>query len=204
MCFARGSCCFLPGLQFTIGGQRGCWYQSLLQWKPPPPSSCDLHGVTVSVQQAEAKWWAFLYKMKTQHMHTLNKLTHAVSHVHLLHCNPSYFPFSQYSQGKHCVGCQPQQPCRLSVWTLLQSRGRQWLRLLVSTPHWLPVVPPPCCRKRLHYSWCNSPDCLHGFVPECLSNFIMNYYPNSQIYFGEYNGSITDPKQNKTKKGSKL
>lgn len=45
----------------------------------------------------------------------LNKLTHAVSHVHLLHCNPSYFPFSQYSQGEQCVGCRPQQPCRLSV-----------------------------------------------------------------------------------------
>lgn len=40
-----------------------------------------------------------------------------MSHVHLLLCRPSYFPFSEYSQGEHCAGCQPQQPCRLSVRT---------------------------------------------------------------------------------------
>lgn len=33
---------------------------------------------------------------------------------------------------------------------LPQSRGRQQLRLLVSTPHQLPVASPPCCRKRLY------------------------------------------------------
>lgn len=44
---------------------------------------------------------------------------------------------------------------------LPQSRGRQQLRLLVSTPHQLPVVPPPCCLKRLQLSWRNTPNCLH-------------------------------------------
>lgn len=84
MCSTRGSCCFLPGLQFITGGQRGCWYQSFLQWNPPPPSSCDLCGVTVVHNSQKPSDGPFLYKMKTQHMYTqLNKWTHAVSHVHL-------------------------------------------------------------------------------------------------------------------------
>lgn len=57
-------------------------------------------------------------KMKTEHMSThLNKWTHEVSHVHSLHFNPSHFPFSKYSNGEQCLGCQPQQIYRLSVWT---------------------------------------------------------------------------------------
>lgn len=60
------------------------------------------------------------------------------------------FPYFLFSQQRVRVerydGCWPQQPRRLSE---RESTTEPWqaasLRLLVSTPLWLPVVPPPCC-----------------------------------------------------------
>lgn len=55
---------------------------------------------------------------------------------------------------------------------LPQSRGRQQLRLLVSTPHQLPVAPPPCCRKHLSSPDVTDPNVYIVFsrmsVPQCL------------------------------------
>lgn len=79
--------------------------------------------------------------------------------------------FSQYSQGEQCVGCRPQQPCRLSQSELLpQSRGRQKLRLLVSTHHtnFLWRLRPAVGSV---FSSIYATDCLHVLVTMSVSAF---------------------------------
>lgn len=107
-----------------------------------------------------------LFCKKWKHSTCTHSLTSEPMQCHMFTC---HFPFCQYSQGEQCVGCQqPQQPYRLSGWTCTAELGQQ-LTLLVSKPHRLPLVPPPCCRKWLQHSWRNTPECLHDLVPECLS-----------------------------------
>lgn len=144
------SCCSLPGLQFITGGQRGCWYQTLLQWKPPPPSSCDQCGVTVSGQQPEAQGWAFLQNEKRSTC--THNWTSEPFERHMLTCFTAISPTSLFLSTARVSNVSPlshnnHADCQSEL--LPQSRGRQQLRLLVSTPHQLPVAPPPCCQKHL-------------------------------------------------------
>lgn len=92
---------------------------------PLPPPSCDPCGVTVGVQQPEAQGWAFLSKMKTQHMCTqLNKWTHA-----RVTCSPAalqslLLPFFLVQRGWAM--------CRLSATTTLQTVSLNFYRRAVA------------------------------------------------------------------------
>lgn len=148
MCPARGSCCFLPGPQFNTGGQRGCWYPCFLQCVPPPLRHVTCVGWPSAHNSQKPRagpffFFFYKYKLKTQHMYIQLKERTLCS----VTCSPATSLFlGRATVGSVSAVSSHNKLCRLSVWTF--TAGQQ-LTLLVSTPNWLPVVPPPCSQKHL-------------------------------------------------------
>lgn len=163
MCSIRGCCCFLPGVTVQHWGSERLL---ILEGSPMKSSNIPDHVTflgwpPVHNHQKPSNGPFFVQHENTAHVHSPEQVNPGS-----FTCSPSTSLFLSTTRVSNVSAVRNHNPADCQSELELQSIGRR--QILVSTSPWLPVVPPPCCQKRLQPSWCNTLKCPHDIVSECL------------------------------------